>query len=195
MKLAAQIVSDNMTESGSTGKTTYWPWQSSMLNCYYCVFLLLYMFATFWLAMWSQTQKQQVASRLAILMLASLGCKACLTVWEDWLASRLMLATTQTPVLIGSDADLSQSQLSSPSLPVPMSWSSIARICAWADIFLSVQLTLCESLLASFGPHTCSLLDCRPRRLHHHHDNRGQLLPQGEQARLPPSQRADCVSR
>lgn len=26
----------------------------------------------------------------------------------------------------------------SPSLPVPMSWSSIARICAWADMFVRV---------------------------------------------------------
>lgn len=28
---------------------------------------------------------------------------------------------------------------SSPSLPVPMSWSSMARICAWADMFVRVE--------------------------------------------------------
>lgn len=33
----------------------------------------------------------------------------------------------------------------SPSLPVPMSWSSIARICAWADMFLRVLSERCVS--------------------------------------------------
>lgn len=43
----------------------------------------------------------------------------------------------------------------SPSLPVPISWSSIARICAWADMFhASVRRAnvVCESL------HTAELL-------------------------------------
>lgn len=51
-----------------------------------------------------------------------------------------MFAATQTVVMISSVGEHKHSKGCSPSLPVPMSWSSIARICAWADMFVSVQL-------------------------------------------------------
>lgn len=57
-----------------------------------------------------------------------------------------------------NDIHLSTSKMCSPSLPVPMSWSSIALICAWADMVLTVRLTLTESLLT----HAAVAAACRP---------------------------------
>lgn len=109
-------------------------------------------------------------------MRASLVCKACLAVCGTLAASspRLTLATTQThhvTLLV-----LTKHQLQPHLARLTVSSRPHELVQHRSHLRLGRHVCRRESVLASRGPHTRSLLNCRPRpRLLRRH--RGQLFP------------------
>lgn len=175
------MTSCSKKRSHEVNNYTYWPWPSKMLKCSYVLCRTCSQ---------KNPQKQQVASRLAVLMLASLVSKHASL--SGKLVSFPANASNNTNSCHGLIRHRSQTRPAALTVsPRPHELvQHRSHLCLGRHVSECLASQRCVSHSSPASPHTCSLLNSRPRWLLHHH---GQLFPQEEKARVPLCQRVGCV--